>query len=253
MYSVDLNCDLGESFGSWTMGLDEQIIPLITSANVACGFHASDPDVMAHTVHIAKMAGIAIGAHPGYPDIQGFGRRAMKLSPQEAKHAIMYQTGALSAFAAAEGVSLQHVKPHGALYNAAGSDYELAKAIAEGIKAVNPNLILLGLSGSCMLQAADECGLRCVREVFADRAYEEDGSLVSRAKEGSIITDENLAVTRVLKMIQQQKVTAITGKEIPIVAESICVHGDNVHALAFVKKIRAALEKEHINIKAFGA
>ncbi|MCI1208972.1 MAG: LamB/YcsF family protein [Treponema sp.] len=253
MYSIDLNCDLGESFGSWTKGLDDQIIPLITSANVACGFHASDPDVMARTVHMAKTAGIAVGAHPGYPDIQGFGRRAMKLSPEEAKHAIMYQTGALAAFAAAEGIKLQHVKPHGALYNAAGSDYELAKAIAAGIKAVDPDLILLGLSGSCMLQAAEECGLRCVREVFADRAYEEDGSLVSRGKKGAIITDENVAVARVLRMIQEQKVMTITGTDIPITAESICVHGDNDYALAFVKKIRAALEKEQIRIKAFGA
>ncbi len=253
MYSVDLNCDLGESFGSWKKGLDEEIIPIITSANIACGFHASDPDVMAQTVIAAKKAGIALGAHPGYPDIQGFGRRPMTLSTVEVKHAVMYQIGALMAFASSESLKLQHVKPHGALYNTAGKDPLLAKAIVEGIKSVNSDLILLGLSGSCMLTAAKECGLKSVCEVFADRAYEEDGSLVSRSKSGAVITDEEEAVSRVLRMIEEQKVRTITGKDISIKADSICVHGDNSKALIFVKKIRNALEKENIQIKAFGA
>ena len=253
MYSIDLNCDLGESFGSWKMGLDKQIIPLITSANIACGFHASDPDVMAETVMIAKKANIAIGAHPGYPDLQGFGRRFMDLTPKEVKNCIIYQLGALNAFATVSGIKLQHVKPHGALYNVAGKDYDVALAIAEGIYSFDSSLILLGLSGSKMLKAADEVGLKNVKEVFADRAYEEDGSLVSRKKEGAVITDEKIAVQRVIRMIKDGAVTAITGKNIPIRADSVCVHGDNQKALTFVKTIRKAFEEENIRIQPFGS
>ncbi|MCI6647537.1 MAG: LamB/YcsF family protein [Oscillospiraceae bacterium] len=245
---IDLNCDLGESFGAYKLGLDDQVLPYISSANVACGFHASDPVVMDKTVALAKDAGVAVGAHPGYPDLQGFGRRNMTIPPREVKAMVMYQIGALQAFCTAHGLKLQHVKPHGALYNMAGKDEALAMAVCEAIQAVDDSLILLGLSGSKMLEAADKIGLRSAREVFADRAYEEDGSLVARTKPGAMITDEGEAVARVIRMIREGKVTAVTGKDIPIRADSVCVHGDSPKALAFVQKIRAALTAEQIQI-----
>ena len=245
---IDLNCDLGESFGAYKLGLDDQVLPYISSANVACGFHASDPVVMDKTVALAKDAGVAVGAHPGYPDLQGFGRRNMTIPPREVKAMVMYQIGALQAFCTAHGLKLQHVKPHGALYNMAGKDEALAMAVCETIQAVDDSLILLGLSGSKMLEAADKIGLRSAREVFADRAYEEDGSLVARTKPGAMITDEDEAVARVIRMIREGKVTAVTGKDIPIRADSVCVHGDSTKALAFVQKIRAALTAEQIQI-----
>ena len=245
---IDLNCDLGESFGAYKLGLDDQVLPYISSANVACGFHASDPVVMDKTVALAKDAGVAVGAHPGYPDLQGFGRRNMTIPPREVKAMVMYQIGALQAFCTAHGLKLQHVKPHGALYNMAGKDEALAMAVCETIQAVDDSLILLGLSGSKMLEAADKIGLRSAREVFADRAYEEDGSLVARTKPGAMITDEDEAVARVIRMIREGKVTAVTGKDIPIRADSVCVHGDSPKALAFVQKIRAALTAEQIQI-----
>lgn len=245
---IDLNCDLGESFGAYKLGLDDQVLPYISSANVACGFHASDPMVMDKTVALAKDAGVAVGAHPGYPDLQGFGRRNMTIPPREVKAMVMYQIGALQAFCTAHGLKLQHVKPHGALYNMAGKDEALAMAVCEAIQAVDDSLILLGLSGSKMLEAADKIGLRSAREVFADRAYEEDGSLVARTKPGAMITDEDEAVARVIRMIREGRVTAVTGKDIPIRADSVCVHGDSPKALAFVQKIRAALTAEQIQI-----
>ena len=245
---IDLNCDLGESFGAYKLGLDDQVHPYISSANVACGFHASDPVVMDKTVALAKDAGVAVGAHPGYPDLQGFGRRNMTIPPREVKAMVMYQIGALQAFCTAHGLKLQHVKPHGALYNMAGKDEALAMAVCEAIQAVDDSLILLGLSGSKMLEAADKIGLRSAREVFADRAYEEDGSLVARTKAGAMITDEDEAVERVIRMIREGRVTAVTGKDIPIRADSVCVHGDSPKALAFVQKIRAALTAEQIQI-----
>ena len=224
------------------------MLPYISSANVACGFHASDPVVMDKTVALAKDAGVAVGAHPGYPDLQGFGRRNMTIPPREVKAMVMYQIGALQAFCTAHGLKLQHVKPHGALYNMAGKDEALAMAVCEAIQAVDDSLILLGLSGSKMLEAADKIGLRSAREVFADRAYEEDGSLVARTKPGAMITDEDEAVSRVIRMIREGKVTAVTGKDIPIRADSVCVHGDSPKALAFVQKIRVALTAEQIQI-----
>ena len=245
---IDLNCDLGESFGAYKLGLDDQVLPYISSANVACGFHASDPVVMDKTVALAKDAGVAVGAHPGYPDLQGFGRRNMTIPPREVKAMVMYQIGALQAFCTARGLKLQHVKPHGALYNMAGKDEALAMAVCEAIQAVDDSLILLGLSGSKMLEAADKIGLRSAREVFADRAYEEDGSLVARTKPGAMITDEDEAVERVIRMIREGRVTAVTGKDISIRADSVCVHGDSRKALAFVQKTRTALTAEHIQI-----
>lgn len=248
MYKVDLNCDLGESFGNYKLGLDEEIISYISSANIACGFHASDPLVMDHTVKLAKEAGVSIGAHPGFPDLVGFGRRNMNVSPKEAKAMIQYQIGALDAFCKAGGVEMHHVKPHGALYNMAGKDLNLANAICEGIYEVNPELILLALSESEMINAAQNIGLKVAREAFADRAYEEDGSLVARTKEGAMITDEEVAIKRVIRMIKENKVTAITGKDISIKVDSICVHGDGVKALEFVKRIKCSLEAENIEV-----
>mgnify|MGYP003457833667 FL=1 len=242
MYKIDLNCDLGESFGNYKIESDEKIIPLISSANVACGYHAGDPLVMKKTVELVKKNKISIGAHPGFPDLMGFGRREMKVSYDEVKSYVLYQLGALDAFNRAQGLKMQHVKPHGALYN-------ISKAICEAISEFNPNLILLGLSGSETLDMAKKVGLRYASEVFADRAYEEDGSLVSRDKEGSMIYDENEAISRVIRMIKEKKIKTITGKDIDIKVDSICVHGDGKKALLFVEKIRKSLEDEKICIK----
>lgn len=248
MYSVDLNCDLGESFGSYKLGMDEEVLPLISSANIACGFHASDPLVMQKTVRMAVGCGVGIGAHPGFHDLAGFGRRNLAVSPAEAKADVTYQLGALYGFCKSNGVSIQHVKPHGALYNMAGKDYALAKAICEAVYEFDPNIILLGLTGSEMIRAAQDMGLKCANEFFADRAYEEDGSLVNRRKEGAMITDEHLAIDRVIRVIKEQKVQTITGKDISLKIDSVCVHGDGVKALQFVKMIRDRLREEGIAI-----
>ena len=248
MAKVDLNSDLGESFGSYKIGNDREIIRLVTSANIACGAHAGDPIVMGQTVAFAKASGVEAGAHPGYPDLQGFGRRNMALSPSEAKAYVMYQVGALMAFCKAEGVKMQHVKPHGALYNTAAKNPDLALAIAEGVKAIDPELILMGLAGSESIRAAQSIGLRTASEVFADRAYEDDGSLRARTKEGSMITDEEEAIRRVLRMVKEGKVTTYSGRDIDIKADSICVHGDGAKALLFVQKIREALTAEGVEI-----
>ena len=238
MYQIDLNSDLGESFGRYTIGNDDKIIPLITSANVACGYHASDPVVMMETIQRAKEAGIAVGAHPGLPDLMGFGRRSMAISNEEAKAYTLYQISAIGGMCKAAGVKLQHVKPHGALYNMAAKDYDLSKAICEAIYEYDKDLIVMGLSGSEMIKAAKDCGLKAASEVFADRAYEEDGTLVNRRKPGAMIEDEDEAIKRVIRMIKEGKVTSITGKDIDIKADSVCVHGDGEKALLFVEKIR---------------
>ena len=203
---------------------------------------------MYNTVKLAKEHGVAVGAHPGFQDLAGFGRRNMNISYKEAKTIVQYQIGALKAFCAVHGIKMNHVKPHGALYNMAGKDINLALAICEGIKEVDSNLILLALSGSKMIEAAKTMGLKYANEVFADRAYNDDGTLVNRKIEGSVITDKEAAIKRVIRMIKENKVTTINGIDIPIHAESICVHGDNIKALEFVKDIRESLEKENIKI-----
>ena len=248
MYKIDLNSDLGESFGAYKLGMDDAIIPLVSSANVACGFHAGDPLVMDKTVALCKASGSAIGAHPGYPDLVGFGRRNVAASPAEVKAMVTYQIGALDAFCKAAGIRLQHVKPHGAMYNMAAKDEALAKAICQAIYEYDKTLILMGLAGSRMLTEAKAMGLKCAAEVFADRAYEEDGTLVARSKPGAMIHDEEKAVRRVVRMIKEGKVTAITGKDIAITADSVCVHGDSEKALAFVQKLRDAFAAEDIQI-----
>lgn len=248
MYKIDLNSDLGESFGAYKIGSDTNVIPLISSANVACGFHAGDPTVMTKTVELCKNSGCAIGAHPGYPDLVGFGRRNMAVSPEDVKAMVTYQIGALDAFCKAAGIRLQHVKPHGAMYNMAAKDPALAKAICEAIYEYDKDLILMGLANSEMITQAKALGLKAAAEVFADRAYEEDGTLVARSKPGSMITDEDEAVARVIRMIKEGNVTAITGKDISITADSVCVHGDGPKALAFVEKLRSAFAAEGISI-----
>lgn len=248
MFKVDLNSDLGESFGSYTIGMDEEILKYVSSANVACGFHAGDPVVMEKTVTIAKDNNVAVGAHPGFNDLVGFGRRNMNISAAEAKAYVKYQLGALMAFTQAKNIKIQHVKPHGALYNMAAVDYNLAHAIAEAIYEVNKDIILLALANSQMIKAGKDVGLKTANEVFADRAYMDDGTLVPRKMDGAVIKDKTEAVNRVVRMIKENKVTSINGKDIDIKADSICVHGDNPQALEFVKKIRQTLLDEQISI-----
>lgn len=248
MYKVDLNADLGESFGAYTIGMDAEVLRYITSANVACGFHAGDPVVMQKTVSLASERGTAVGAHPGYPDLMGFGRRNMKVKPDEAKAYIKYQVGALMAFTGAAGLKLQHVKPHGAFYNMAAVDDKLALAICEGIFEVDPELIMLGLAGSAHIRAAKAVGLKVASEVFADRAYMDDGTLVPRTMPGAMVHDKSLAIARTVRMVKEGVVETITGKLIPIQADSICVHGDNPDAIGFVKEIRDTLEREGVTV-----
>ncbi|MDO4813135.1 MAG: 5-oxoprolinase subunit PxpA [Eubacteriales bacterium] len=252
MYKVDLNSDLGESFGAYKMGLDGEVLAFVSSANVACGYHAGDPLVMEKTVVAAKAAGVAVGAHPGYPDLMGFGRRNMVCTPKEAKAYVKYQLGALQAFAVSQGMKIQHCKPHGALYNMAGKDLDLALGIAEAIAEVDKDIILMGGSGSKMLEAGKQLGLRVASEVFADRAYQADGSLVPRSKPGAVIHDTDEAIARTIRMVKEGKVTAITGEEVSLDAHSICVHGDNPQAVEFVKNIRARLIAEGVSIVPLG-
>ncbi|WP_053955298.1 LamB/YcsF family protein [Inediibacterium massiliense] len=246
MYKVDLNSDLGESFGNYKIGLDEEVIQYVTSVNIACGWHGGDPLVMEKTVEMAKKRNVSIGAHPGYPDLIGFGRRNMTVSPKEVKAYVKYQLGALLGFAK----KIQHVKPHGAMYNMAAKDYALAKAIAEAIYEVDEDIILMGLANSALIKAGEEVGIKVAHEVFADRAYNVDGTLVSRNLEGAVIHDPDVAIQRVIKMVREGKVMAISGEEINIQADSICVHGDNPKAVSFVKQIREKLEEEGVEVTA---
>ena len=248
MAQVDLNCDLGESFGAYTIGLDDQVIPHVTSVNIACGAHAGDPSVMRNTVRCAHAAGVAIGAHPGYPDLMGFGRRALAMSPNDVYASILYQVGALAAFAKAEGAQLHHVKPHGALYNAAAKDATLAQAIAQAVKDFDDQLILVGLAGSESINAAQNVGLRTASEFFADRAYQENGALVPRTQANAVITDKQKAIERTLRAVKEGVVESETGTVIPIAADTICIHGDNPAAVAFAAEIHAALEAAGVTV-----
>ncbi len=246
---IDLNSDLGESFGNYTLGMDERILELISSANIACGFHAGDPDVMHRTVQLALKNNVALGAHPGFPDLVGFGRRTMGVSPQEVYTMMVYQIGALNGFIKAEGGKMQHVKPHGALYNMAAKDKKLAEAIAESLYKVDPELVLFGLAGSEMIHAAKRIGIRAIEEVFADRTYQKDGTLTPRSQANSMITDDQKAIVQVLKMVQEKRVTSVDGSDIALQADTICVHGDGEHALNFAKKIKEKLEEANILVK----
>ena len=248
MFKVDLNSDLGESFGNYKLGCDEEVTKFVSSVNVACGFHAGDPLVMMKTLGLAKQNGAAVGAHPGYPDLQGFGRRKMDCTPAELKAYTLYQLGALDAFCRAAGLRMQHVKPHGMMYNTIAVDEARAMAVAEAIAEFDSSLIFLALAGSKMITAAEKCGLKTASEVFADRAYMPDGTLTPRSMEGSVIKDKDEAIARTVRMIKEGVVTAISGEDIPIRAESVCVHGDNPKAVEFVRTIRERLEAEGIAI-----
>ncbi|HWR45611.1 5-oxoprolinase subunit PxpA [Sporomusa sp.] len=252
MYRVDLNCDLGESFGAYTMGVDAEILKFVTSANIACGFHAGDPGVMHKTVTLALKNNVAIGAHPGLPDLIGFGRRDMAISPQEAYDMVVYQIGALSGFIKAQGGTMQHVKPHGALYNMAAKKRDLAEAIAEAVYKVNPELILFGLSGSELVRAGEKTGLRTAPEVFADRTYQPDGSLTPRSQPGALITGHEQAIAQVVRMVSEGKVTSQQGAEVAIQADTVCIHGDGSAALAFACRIRETLEGSGICVQSAG-
>ncbi|MDR1600608.1 MAG: 5-oxoprolinase subunit PxpA [Oscillospiraceae bacterium] len=249
--TVDLNSDLGESFGTYTIGGDERIIPLVTSANLACGMHGGDPVVLDNAVRLCVEHGVAIGAHPGYPDLQGFGRRAMGLTASEADAYVRYQVAAVDGMARARGGRMTHVKLHGALYNRAGADYAFAKVICDGIRKIAPDAVFLALSGSAMARAGLDAGLRVASEVFADRGYEDDGSLVARNKPGAMTRDESEAVKRVTRMVRDGVVETVSGKTIAIAADSICVHGDGEKALAFVERIRAGLAEAGVALKNF--
>ncbi len=247
---IDLNSDLGESFGAYKIGNDENIIPLITSANIACGYHAGDPLVMDKTLLLCKENGTSIGAHPGFPDLMGFGRRQLNTSPKEVEAYVTYQIGALDAFCRKYGLRMNHVKPHGALYNMAVKNEDYAIAIVNAVKNFDSSIKLLAPFGSQMIIQAQKQGLDFACEIFADRAYESDGSLVARTKEGAMITDENIAVERVLTMITDGSVKAINGDIISIKADSVCVHGDGAKALAFVEKLRTAFAENGIYVEA---
>jgi len=250
---VDLNCDMGESFGRYRIGADEALMPFITSANIACGYHAGDPLVMARTVRLAIEHGVGVGAHPGFPDLMGFGRRQMQLAPEEIENYILYQIGALAAFARAAGVELAHVKPHGALYNMAAKDAELARAIVRGIECFSKELIVVCLAGSAMVEAAEEAGLHVAREGFADRAYNPDGTLRSRRLPGALIEDPKVAAERAIRMVRDGVVVAHTGEEILLRVDTICVHGDTPTAVEIAKTIRRELEAARIDVVPMGS
>jgi len=239
---IDLNSDLGESFGPWPMGQDEALMASITSANVACGFHAGDPSVMRRTIALAAAHGVAVGAHPGFPDLVGFGRREIQATPREVEDFVLYQVAALAGMAAAEGVTLQHVKAHGALYNMAVRDRPLADAIARAVASFDRSLILLGLPDSELLRAGAAHGLPIAAEIFADRAYEPDGSLASRRKPGSVIHDTATVVARAVRMVQAREVVATDGSTITLRADTMCLHGDTPGSGELARQIRTALE-----------
>lgn len=245
-YKVDLNCDMGESFGVYKIGRDEEILDYVNSANIACGFHAGDPATMRKTVRLALEKDVAIGAHPGFQDLPGFGRRNLQLPAQEIYDIIVYQIGALSAFVNAEGGILQHVKAHGALYNMAAGDALYAEAIAEAVYDVNPALILYGLAGSELITAGNEIGLRTASEVFSDRTYQKDGSLTPRSESNALITDSGEAISRVVRMVREGKVLTAQGTEAELKADTICIHGDGVNALGFAKQISKSLTEAGI-------
>ena len=246
---VDLNCDLGEAFGNYSFGGDKDILPLITSANIACGFHAGDANVMNETIQLAKKHNIGIGAHPGLPDLQGFGRRKLDMSPEEIYNIVVYQLGALNGFCQIHDVKMNHVKPHGALYQMGAKDKTIASAIAQAVYDFDKTLVFVGLANTLLISEAEKIGLKTASEVFADRRYEDDGQLVSRKEPDAVISDSEEALNQVIKMVTENKVVSKNNKEITLQADTICVHGDGAHALEFVTKIREKLTKEGIDIQ----
>lgn len=247
--TIDLNCDMGESFGQYKLGNDDEVIQYISSANVACGFHAGDPNIMDHTVKIAKEHGVGVGAHPSFPDLAGFGRRNMDIPRDELMNLIIYQIGALDIFCQKYGVKMTHVKPHGNLNNMADSDEELAINIVDAILSVRPDLPVFVKPHSQLHKVAERKGLPFKLEIFADRAYHKDFSLVSRREEGAVISDPEFVAERIIRMVTEGKVKAITGEEIEVNGETICVHGDTPTALEMIKIIKSRLEEAGIEVK----
>lgn len=249
---IDLNCDLGEGFGAWSMGDDASMMDVATSVNVACGFHAGDPDIMHKTVSLAKARGVSIGAHPGFRDLHGFGRRPVPgITAAEIENLVAYQIGALQAVATLAGHKVTHVKAHGALSNVACEDDMTARAIAAAIKAVDPTLIFVVLANSKLVAAGEAAGLPMAHEVFADRAYEDDGNLVSRKKPGAVLHDASAIAERVLRMVQDRAVVSITGKVIPMRADTVCIHGDTPGAVAIARGVRTTLEASGVSVAPF--
>lgn len=248
MISVDLNCDMGESFGAWTMGSDAELMDHVSSVNIACGFHAGDASTIRRTVEAAVEKGVAIGAHPGYPDLQGFGRRNMSLSPPEVFDIVLYQVAALKGICEASGTRLHHVKPHGALYNQASQDQAISQSIAEAVSKIDNNLILYGFAGSLLISEAKDLSLRTASEAFADRTYQRDGSLTPRTNAGALITDVKKAVDQALRIVKKQSVETIDGDAVSIYADTICIHGDGMHALEFASSIRNSLVENGVSI-----
>jgi UPF0271 protein len=240
---------MGESYGAWKMGADAEVMPFITSANIACGFHGGDPATIRQTVRLAVDHGVAIGAHPSLPDIQGFGRRAMKISPQEMYDLVLYQAGAVEAFARAAGARLHHVKCHGALYNMAATDEALSDAMARAAKDLG-GVMVYTLSNSAMMKVVKKHGLAAIGEVFADRGYSDDGTLAPRDKPGGMIEDARKSVQQALAMVEQGYVTSLSGKRVPVAADTLCLHGDQPGAAAFAKEIRRAFSEKNIEVKA---
>jgi UPF0271 protein len=248
MFSIDLNCDMGESFGAWTLGNDVAIMDYVSSVNIACGFHAGDASTMVNTVETALTKGVKIGAHPSFPDLQGFGRRDMKMSAKEVFDIVLYQVSALKGICEAFGTRLNHVKPHGALYDQAAKNAETAAAIAEAVKKIDTTLVFYGLSGSFLISEAEKIGLNTLSEVFSDRTYTPDGSLTPRTQPNALITHTDTAIAQVLQMIANKTVTTTNGKSVGIKAETVCIHGDEANSLEFAKKINTELIKYEIKI-----
>ena len=244
MYSIDLNCDMGEE-----MAYDGEIMPFISSANIACGYHAGNPEVMRRTVEMAVLRGVAVGAHPGFDDRANFGRTEMRLDPTALYDLVAIQIDRLRTICASAGIRLHHVKPHGALYNMAAKDISMSRTIASAIKDADPGLVLYGLSGSCLIDAAIEREVRTASEVFADRTYQPDGSLTPRKSAGALIENEDKAITQVLGMIRQGTVVSLPGEVVPIRAETVCIHGDGAHAVDFALRIQQTLKNNGIEIK----
>jgi len=247
--TIDLNCDMGESYGAWKMGDDAGVMPLISSANIACGFHGGDPATIRRTVRLAVDRGVAIGAHPSLPDLQGFGRRVMQIKPQEMYDLVVYQAGAVEAFARAAGARLHHVKCHGALYNMAATDEALSEAMVRAVKDLGGTM-LYALSGSKTHETAKRAGIRVAGEVFADRGYADDGTLAPRDLPGGLIEDPAQAVKQALAMIEQGHVTSLSGRRVPVAADTMCLHGDQPGAVAFAKALRQAFSERGISIAA---
>jgi 5-oxoprolinase (ATP-hydrolysing) subunit A len=250
---IDINADMGESFGAYTIGHDAGLMKSITSANIAAGFHGGDPSVLRDTIRLAKTQGVAVGAHPGFPDLVGFGRREMNVTPREAEDFILYQIAAVAGVASAEGLKLQHVKGHGALFNMAFKDRALADALARAVAAFDTSLILFAFPGSEVVKAGHTLGLRVALEIFADRAYEPDGQLVSRRKPGAVIHDPDVVVARAVRMVKERAVTAIDGSLVALEADTICVHGDTPGSDDLAARLRAAFAAAGVSVQAIGS